>query len=74
VSDKDPFGMRVFKKGAGTKDKPNVVPSFHDMRLVGCICHEDAFYINFMWLHEGEPKRCECGHYFKLTPAVDPFK
>jgi len=70
----DPFGMQVAKRGPGTKEKPNLVPSFHEMRLVGCVCHEDAFYINYMWLYRGEPKRCECGHWFNLVQAEDPFK
>lgn len=34
----DPFDMRVFKRGAGTKDSPNLIPSAFDARLVGCIC------------------------------------
>lgn len=70
----DPFGMKVLKRGPGTKDQPNLIPSFYEMRLVGCVCHEDAFYLNYMWLYKGEPKRCECGHWFKLVEAEDPFK
>lgn len=34
----DPFDMKVFKRGAGTKDQPNCVPSAFEARLVGCIC------------------------------------
>ncbi len=41
--------------------------------MVGCVCHDDAFYVSYMWLHKGEPRRCECGNWFKLTEAVDPF-
>ncbi|CAL8069535.1 unnamed protein product [Orchesella dallaii] len=70
----DPFMMRVMKRGLGTKDQPTTVPSFHESRIVGCICHEEAFYVNWMWLYKGEPKRCECGYWFKLTEAQDPFK
>ncbi|OXA63807.1 cytochrome c oxidase subunit 5B, mitochondrial [Folsomia candida] len=70
----DPFMMKVLKRAAGTKDQPTLIPSFHAERLVGCVCHEDAFYINYMWLYKGEPKRCECGYWFKLTKAEDPFK
>jgi len=66
--------MKVVKRAAGTKDKPTMIPSAHEMRLVGCVCHEDAFYVNYMWLYAGEPKRCECGYWFKLTKAEDPFK
>ncbi|XP_015524587.1 cytochrome c oxidase subunit 5B, mitochondrial [Neodiprion pinetum] len=62
----DPFDMKVIKRGPGTKDCPNEVPSAFDSRLVGCICEEDATSINWMWLHQGSPRRCECGHWFKL--------
>lgn len=34
----DPFDMKVFKRGAGTKASPNCVPSAFEARLVGCIC------------------------------------
>merc|ERR1711955_13346 len=34
-------------------------------RLVGCVCEEDATCINFMWLEQGEKKRCECGYWFQ---------
>ncbi|XP_053695015.1 cytochrome c oxidase subunit 5B, mitochondrial-like [Sabethes cyaneus] len=63
----DPFDMRVFKRGPGTKDQPNQIPSAFESRLVGCICEEDQTYVQWMWLHQGQPKRCECGHWFKLV-------
>uniref|UniRef100_A0A182P6F8 DUF4706 domain-containing protein n=1 Tax=Anopheles epiroticus TaxID=199890 RepID=A0A182P6F8_9DIPT len=59
----DPFDMRVFKRGPGTKDSPNLIPSAFDARLVGCVCEEDQTYVQWMWLHQGQPKRCECGHW-----------
>uniref|UniRef100_A0A4D5RA10 Mitochondrial cytochrome c oxidase subunit Vb n=1 Tax=Scolopendra viridis TaxID=118503 RepID=A0A4D5RA10_SCOVI len=62
----NPFDMRVYKRGPGTKDNPNLVSSVLPKRLIGCICEEDATCINWMWLHMGEPKRCECGYWFKL--------
>jgi hypothetical protein len=34
----NPFDMKVFKRGPGTKDTPNLIPSAFDARLVGCIC------------------------------------
>lgn len=34
----NPFDMRVLKRGPGTKDTPNLIPSAFDARLVGCIC------------------------------------
>ncbi|GIX85715.1 cytochrome c oxidase subunit 5B, mitochondrial [Caerostris darwini] len=65
----DPFGMNVLKRGAGTKDQPNLIPSFEEKRIIGCICEEDSTYINWMWVHKEEPKRCSCGHWFKLVEA-----
>lgn len=61
--------MQVYKRVAGTKEKPNVVPSVADYRVVGCVCEEDATAINWMWLYKGEPKRCECGYWFKLVDS-----
>lgn len=34
----NPFDMKVLKRGAGTKDKPNQIPSAFEARIVGCIC------------------------------------
>uniref|UniRef100_A0A182JWH0 DUF4706 domain-containing protein n=1 Tax=Anopheles christyi TaxID=43041 RepID=A0A182JWH0_9DIPT len=48
----DPFDMRVFKRGPGTKDSPNLIPSAFDARLVGCVCEEDQTYVQWMWLHQ----------------------
>jgi len=70
----DPLYNKPIKRGPGTKAQPTLIPSFNDKRIVGCICHEDAFYINYMWVHAGDPKRCECGHWYKLTKAEDPWK
>ncbi|XP_012288494.1 cytochrome c oxidase subunit 5B, mitochondrial-like [Orussus abietinus] len=64
----DPFDMNVIKRGPSTKDCPTLVPSAFDSRLVGCICEEEATSINWMWLHQGSPRRCECGFWFKLVP------
>lgn len=63
----NPFDMRVYKRGPGTKDQPTEIPAMLDKRLIGCICDEDSSHINYMWLHKGEPKRCECGYWFKLV-------
>lgn len=65
----NPFDMRVYKRGPGTKAQPNLIPSVFEKRMIGCICEEDATTINYMWLHKGEPKRCECGYWFQLTEA-----
>ncbi|KAK9496643.1 hypothetical protein O3M35_013082 [Rhynocoris fuscipes] len=63
----NPFDMRVLKRGPGTKDCPNQVPSAFDSRILGCICHEEATTIRWMWLHKEQPKRCQCGHWFQLV-------
>ncbi|XP_014674191.1 PREDICTED: cytochrome c oxidase subunit 5B, mitochondrial-like [Priapulus caudatus] len=69
AGNENPFDMRVIKRNAGTKDTPNQIPSIFDKRLVGCICEEEATCVTWMWLYKGEPRRCECGHWFKLVEA-----
>ncbi|KAF5308595.1 hypothetical protein FQR65_LT18052 [Abscondita terminalis] len=63
----NPFDLRMIKRGPGTKDEPTEIPSAFGSRIIGCICHHDATAIFYMWLHNGHPKRCECGHWFKLV-------
>ncbi|GFG36739.1 hypothetical protein Cfor_00886 [Coptotermes formosanus] len=69
--DSDPYGLAI-KRGEGTKDKPNLIPSAFDSRIVGCICEDESSHINWMWLHKGTATRCGCGFWFKLVekPAV----
>ncbi|KAK7489012.1 hypothetical protein BaRGS_00019673 [Batillaria attramentaria] len=67
AGNEDPFEMNVKKRAKGSFDEPTMIPSLYDKRLVGCICEEDAVSINWMYLHKGEPKRCECGYWFKLA-------
>ncbi|XP_014258647.1 cytochrome c oxidase subunit 5B, mitochondrial-like [Cimex lectularius] len=67
AGNENPFDLRVLKRGPGTKDCPNQVPSAYDSRILGCICEEDATTINWMWLHQGTPRRCACGHWFQLV-------
>lgn len=43
----NPFDMKVFKRGAGTKDNPNLIPSAFDARIVGCICNYKLNYFIF---------------------------
>ncbi|XP_046385575.1 cytochrome c oxidase subunit 5B, mitochondrial-like [Ischnura elegans] len=62
----NPFDMKIFKRGPGTKDCPTVVPSAFEARIIGCICEEDSSSVAWMWLKQGEPKRCGCGYWFKL--------
>jgi len=74
AGNKDPFHLDGMKRGPGTKDKPNLIASCYDKRLVGCICDEESVIINYMWLHKGQPKRCGCGHWFKLVYEEPFFK
>lgn len=67
AGDPDPFNVKMRKRGLGTKEQPTEVPSAYEARIVGCICEEDSPAIQWMWLYEGKPKRCDCGHWFKLT-------
>ncbi|CAK9814736.1 Cytochrome c oxidase subunit 5B, mitochondrial [Anthophora quadrimaculata] len=63
----DPYHMKALEiDRQSTKDSPNLVPSVFKSRIVGCICEEDSAHVNWMWLHDGQPRRCECGHWFKL--------
>ena len=41
----DPFAMSVHKAVWGTKDKPTVVPSMYEERLVGCICKSTVYVL-----------------------------
>ncbi|XP_076645046.1 cytochrome c oxidase subunit 5B, mitochondrial [Halictus rubicundus] len=64
----DPYYMKAIHISPdSSKDCPNLVPSVFKSRIVGCVCEPDAAHVNWMWLHEGKPRRCECGHWFKLT-------
>ncbi|KZC11606.1 Cytochrome c oxidase subunit 5B, mitochondrial, partial [Dufourea novaeangliae] len=64
----DPYYMKAVKISPNsTKETPNLVPSVFKSRIVGCICEPDASHVNWMWLHAGKPRRCECGHWFKIT-------
>ena len=72
AGDTDPYQLTVQKRGKGTFDEPSLVPSTFEARNVGCICHEEQNHINWMTLHRGVPKRCECGYWFKLVELAVP--
>ncbi|CAH1365879.1 hypothetical protein MTP99_002163 [Tenebrio molitor] len=63
----NPFDLKVIKRGPGTKTQPNEIPSAFEARLVGCVCEEESTSVNWMWLYKGQPRRCECGHWFNLV-------
>ncbi|KAF1768817.1 hypothetical protein GCK72_000630 [Caenorhabditis remanei] len=68
----DRYEPKVYYRAeASTKQKPNLVPSHYDFRIIGCMCEQDSGHVNFMTIAKGEPKRCECGHWFKGVDA-DP--
>ncbi|XP_061379782.1 cytochrome c oxidase subunit 5B, mitochondrial-like isoform X2 [Danaus plexippus] len=66
----DPFRIMAIKKGPGTWERPNLIPSAFRKRLVGCVCYPDTNHIEYMWIHLGEPKRCGCGYWFELCPIA----
>lgn len=35
--------------------------------LIVFLGEEEQTYVLWMWLQKGVPKRCECGHWFKLV-------
>ncbi|KAI5706735.1 hypothetical protein M8J75_010831 [Diaphorina citri] len=67
----DPYYNGPFKRTSGTRDDPNLVRSAFKSRLVGCVCEEDQYHIVWMWVEADMPRRCACGHWFKLV-KVDP--
>ncbi|XP_033123703.1 cytochrome c oxidase subunit 5B, mitochondrial-like [Anneissia japonica] len=69
----DPFDLQVKHCSPGTRDAPIEVPSVFEKRVVGCICEEEMTHVNWFNLYSGEPQRCECGHFFKLTKR-DPIQ
>ncbi|XP_052744384.1 cytochrome c oxidase subunit 5B, mitochondrial-like [Bicyclus anynana] len=66
----DPFRIMPIKKGPGTYECPNLIPSAFASRLVGCVCKPHAMHIEWMWVHMGWPRRCGCGYWFELCPIV----
>lgn len=73
AGNEDPFELNVKKRASGTFNDPTLIPSMYEKRLIGCICEEDSVSINWMFLYKGEPKRCQCGNWFKLV-ELDPSK
>lgn len=63
----NPFDMKVFKRGPGTKESPNLIPSAFDARLVGCICEEDQTFVQWMWLHQVSAFVCESFRPLKMS-------
>ncbi|CAB4061557.1 unnamed protein product [Lepeophtheirus salmonis] len=55
-----------------TKEEPHIVDALDEYRMVGCLCNEHDTNIKWMWLFENKPKRCRCGHWFKLKKHAAP--
>merc|ERR1711894_216345 len=70
----DPFFCKMGMRGEGTKENPNIIKAMSDYRMVGCVCEPADTNIKFMWLYEGKPKRCKCGHWFKLEQVPAPTR
>uniref|UniRef100_A0A915BD43 Uncharacterized protein n=1 Tax=Parascaris univalens TaxID=6257 RepID=A0A915BD43_PARUN len=68
----DRYEPKVYYRAeVSSREKPNLVPSHFDERIIGCMCEPDSGHVNFMMIRKGSPKRCECGHWFKAIDA-DP--
>ena len=78
----NPFDVYVTKPDAGTgysTNRPILIPSMNENRMVGCICESD--YDEIVWFNleaKQGVQRCDCGYYFKLfkhdplDPRVKP--
>ncbi|CAH0596324.1 unnamed protein product [Chrysodeixis includens] len=70
AGDCDPFRIMAIKKGPGTRERPNMIPSAYCSRIMGCVCCPEDNHLEYMWLHMGYPKRCGCGYWFELCPVA----
>lgn len=69
IGNMDPWELAPLKRGPGTREEPNIVPSVLPSRMIACVCSEDALFLSYMIVYEGAPKRCACGYWFKLGPS-----
>lgn len=66
----DPYcNLPVQRNGRGTKDNPVPIESFFDERLVACVCEESQNFMRYTYVHKGELKRCNCGHWLEWKEA-----
>merc|ERR1719317_1334056 len=76
MNNDNPFDTYVMKPEPGRglmKKTPILIPSMSDSRMVGCCCEDDYQEIVWFELTKGkEPKKCDCGNYFKLID-YDPL-
>merc|ERR1712212_217307 len=67
----NPFNMSpVFRKEGSTKENPNIIESNEPYRTVACICEAGSPILKYNIIHEGHPRRCNCGHWFALGPIA----
>lgn len=38
AGNEDPYHMNAIKRGVSTKEKPTLIPSAFEARIIGCIC------------------------------------
>jgi len=68
----DPWDIKPAQHGEGTRENPDIVPSMYNKRLIGHLCEEGQPYLTYFYVYKSEPKRCQCGHWFKLVDA-EPY-
>merc|ERR1711872_901643 len=68
----DPWDLKPFQLGAGTKEEPTLLPSMYNKRLVGHLCEDHQTHLTYFYVYKGFPKRCQCGHWFKVVDS-EPY-
>jgi len=68
--DDDPFMTSAqYVETRGTRDKPTLVPSNMNFRMIACACTPDTKNVRYMLVYRGNPQRCCCGNWYALcTP------
>ncbi|EEB19787.1 cytochrome c oxidase polypeptide Vb isoform 2, putative [Pediculus humanus corporis] len=67
----DPYLQKPVPRGPGTKECPNIVPSYASFRVVYCICDDGVAHNTFI-VEEGVPRRCDCNYWFVLERREIP--
>jgi len=69
----DLWDLKRLQHGEGTRENPDIVTSMYNKRLIGHHCEEGQPYLTYFYVYKSEPKRCCCGHWFKLVDA-EPYE
>jgi hypothetical protein len=56
-----------------SEDKPIVVPSWEETRLMCCHCDSEGMDLTYTVLKKNQTVKCDCGYHFKLIDQLDPF-